>query len=357
MAVHGGRMTGTDDGGEVGRAADRVAGTLLGVAVGDALGAGYEFSSPPRGDAAMIGGGLGPWAPGEWTDDTQQTVALAECTATGAVDLDAVAQALLGWWASRPPDVGISTAAVLGSAARAVGAGRAGAHDAAGGPDSPAVSLVRAAADHLAAHPTGGAGNGALMRTAPIALVHLGDDTAIATAARSVATLTHADPLAGDSCVLWCIAIDRAVREGRLDGVRDGLAFVDADRRPGWSAWVDEAETLDPASFRPNGFTVRALQAAYAAIRQTPVPPGVGAPRHLQDALHAAVRIGDDTDTVAAIAGALLGARWGASAVPDDWRALLHGRPVRPGGPGYRADDLIALALRTTGRTAGDTPA
>jgi ADP-ribosylglycohydrolase len=120
MAVHGGRMTGTDDGGEVGRAADRVAGTLLGVAVGDALGAGYEFSSPPRGDAAMIGGGLGPWAPGEWTDDTQQTVALAECTATGAVDLDAVAQALLGWWASRPPDVGISTAAVLGSAARAV---------------------------------------------------------------------------------------------------------------------------------------------------------------------------------------------------------------------------------------------
>jgi ADP-ribosyl-[dinitrogen reductase] hydrolase len=195
------------------------------------------------------------------------------------------------------------------------------------------------------------------MRTAPIALVHLGDDTAIATAARSVATLTHADPLAGDSCVLWCIAIDRAVREGRLDGVRDGLAFVDADRRPGWSAWVDEAETLDPASFRPNGFTVRALQAAYAAIRQTPVPPGVGAPRHLQDALHAAVRIGDDTDTVAAIAGALLGARWGASAVPDDWRALLHGRPVRPGGPGYRADDLIALALRTTGRTAGDTPA
>jgi ADP-ribosyl-[dinitrogen reductase] hydrolase len=335
--------------------ADRVVGALLGVAVGDALGAGYEFSSPPHGEAAMIGGGLGPWAPGEWTDDTQQTVALAECTATGTLDLDAVATALLAWWASGPPDVGISTAAILRAAARAVGpAGRTSGPDAGSKPAGPAAILTRAAADHLATHPKGGAGNGALMRTAPVALAHLGDDTAMAAAARSVATLTHADPLAGDSCVLWCIAIDRAVREGRLDGVREGLSFVAADRRPAWEAWIGEAEALDPATFRPNGFTVRALQAAHAAIHQTPVPSGPDAPRHLQDALHAAVRIGDDTDTVAAIAGALLGARWGAAAIPDHWRDLLHGRPVRPGGPSYRADDLAALALRTSGRSDGD---
>jgi len=55
----------------------------------------------------------------------------------------------------------------------------------------------------------------------------------------------------------------------------------------------------------------------------------------------AGVRIGDDTDTVAAIAGALLGARWGASAVPDAWRRMLHG------WPGLRADDLGQLALLT----------
>jgi hypothetical protein len=61
--------------------------------------------------------------------------------------------------------------------------------------------------------------------------------------------------------------------------------------------------------------------------------PGAGAfaCRHLGHALHAAVRIGDDTDTVAAIAGALLGAYWGASAIPWRWRRAVHGRPGRDG--------------------------
>jgi hypothetical protein len=57
---------------------DRCAGVLLGLAAGDALGAGYEFRTPPRGDAAMIGGGLGGWEVGEWTDDTQMAVCIAE---------------------------------------------------------------------------------------------------------------------------------------------------------------------------------------------------------------------------------------------------------------------------------------
>ena len=89
-----------------------------------------------------------------------------------------------------------------------------------------------------------------------------------------------------------------------------------------------------------------ALQAALAAVVQTPVPDD-DPQRHLPAGLEAAVRIGDDTDTVAAIAGSLLGARWGASAVPADWRALLHG------WPGYRADDLARLAARSAG--AGGT--
>ena len=62
---------------------------------------------------------------------------------------------------------------------------------------------------------------------------------------------------------------------------------------------------------------------------------------HLQRALEVAVRAGGDTDTTAAIAGGLLGARWGASAVPARWRRLLHG------WPGLRAKDLIFLAALT----------
>ncbi|MDN5746304.1 MAG: ADP-ribosylglycohydrolase family protein, partial [Nocardioidaceae bacterium] len=57
---------------------DRACGVLLASAAGDAFGAGYEFGSAPLGPdgPAMIGGGLGNFAPGEWTDDTSMTWAI-----------------------------------------------------------------------------------------------------------------------------------------------------------------------------------------------------------------------------------------------------------------------------------------
>lgn len=308
---------------------DRIAGTLLGLACGDALGAGYEFSTPaPDDEIEMRGGGLGPWAPGEWTDDTQMALCIAQVTATGSWDLDAIGGRFLDWHAAGPKDVGVSTSAVLAAATEP-------------------ADLPEAAATYVRRNPRGAAGNGSLMRTAPVALAHLGDDHAIAAAAAAASAVTHGDPVAGEACVLWCIGIDRAVRERRLDGVRDGLALLSPDRAAFWRGKLDAAESAPPSSFRPNGYVVTALQAAYAAVQQTPVPIGIRA-RHLQDALVAAVRIGHDTDTVAAIAGSLLGARWGASAIPFRWRRLLHG------WPGMRAKDLVRLAVLTAERGPGD---
>lgn len=298
---------------------DRAAGVLVGLATGDALGAGYEFATPPQGDAAMIGGGLGPWAPGEWTDDTQQAVCVAESAASGDLDASAVGRRLLEWYEEGQRDVGNQTRAVL--------------HAAHLGEEIRSASLA-----HFARHPGGAAGNGSLMRTAPVALAHLGDDDAIVSSAFAVSELTHADPLAGEACAIWCIAIDRAVREQRLDGIWDGVDLLPGDAPARWSGWLLAAETEAPEAFVPNGFVVRALQAAWAAVHQTPVPRDQPC-RHLQHALHAAIRIGDDTDTVAAIAGALLGARWGASAVPLRWRAMLHG------WPGLHERDLVRLAV------------
>jgi ADP-ribosylglycohydrolase len=77
---------------------------------------------------------------------------------------------------------------------------------------------------------------------------------------------------------------------------------------------------------------VRALQAAWCAISTT------SGPDHLPRALEAAVRGGNDTDTVAAIAGSLLGAAYGASAVPSQWRSMLHG------WPGITGAELAGLA-------------
>jgi len=98
---------------------DRACGVLLASAAGDALGAGYEFGSARcDGTLAMIGGGLGEFAPGEWTDDTAQAVAIARVAATGAdlrtpEALTQVAQGFANWFSAHPPDVGIQTSQVL----------------------------------------------------------------------------------------------------------------------------------------------------------------------------------------------------------------------------------------------------
>ncbi len=318
---------------------DRAAGVLLATAAGDALGVPYEFGClpmPADGERPeMLGGGLGPFAPGEWSDDTSMAMAIAEAAATGAdltteAALDDIAQNFLRWFDGGPPDIGIQTRAVLSATRRRLNRGETG-----------AGRIMRAESEAYAhAHPRS-AGNGALMRTAPAALAHLDDRSLLAEAARSVASLTHADALAGDSCVLWCEAIRIAVLDGRID-IRAGLDLIPAERANQWSTWLYQAASDDPKSFTPNGFTVTALQAAAAAVLQTPEPTNVSC-IHLQEALYAAVGIGNDTDTVAAIAGGLLGARWGASAVPWHWRRAVHGWPHRDGRPSD-AHDLVALA-------------
>jgi len=310
---------------------DRAAGAVVGGAAGDALGAGYEFTTPsPATEIAMIGGGIGGFEPGEWTDDTAQAAAILRVVADGALDLEAIGAAFLEWFQGGPKDVGVSTSAVL----RASG----------GDP-----ARLRDAADrYFDTHPRGAAGNGSLMRTAPVALAFLGDDEAMAAAAREVSHLTHGDPLAAEACLLWCIAIDRAVREGRLGGVWDGLDLLDAKARDRWATLLREAEEAPPSTFASNGYVVTALQAAHAAITQTPVPDDQPC-RHLQHALEAAVRIGHDTDTVAAIAGQVLGARWGVSAVPARWRRMLHGWPGWDTGDLVRASVLAARSGKVDG--------
>jgi ADP-ribosyl-[dinitrogen reductase] hydrolase len=253
--------------------------------------------------------------------------------------LDRIAGRFLHWQRDGASDIGVQTSSVL-RAARAED-GR------------PAARLARAARQH---HERTGrsAGNGALMRTAVVGLTHLRDRVATAEAARAVAELTHTDPLAGDSCVLWCEAVRVAVTERRLD-VRAGLDLIPAERRVSWSGWIDDAERPDAApGLRDNGFTVTALQGAWHAIATTPVPDDdrdadTYACQHLQHALHAAVRIGGDTDTVAAIAGGLLGAYWGGSAVPAAWRRVLHG------WPGFRTRDLVRLGVLTATGGRPDT--
>jgi ADP-ribosyl-[dinitrogen reductase] hydrolase len=318
---------------------DRAVGALLGTAAGDALGAPYEFG-PPRGpelEVAMTGSSL--WERGEWTDDTSMAIVIAEAAAAGAdlrqeTALDAIVRR---WheWMQAAKDVGIQTSQVLRTAG------------------SLGLSARTAREASAAFHERTGrtAGNGSLMRTAPVALAYLDDESALVEAARAVSELTHFDPDAGDACVLWCLAIRHAILTGSVDA-RIGLRHLPADRRDKWAARLDAAENAQPADFPNNGWVVTALQAAWSAIATTPVPtddPAAAVFRadHLRLALDAAVRCGNDTDTVAAIAGGLLGAAYGASAVPANWRRLLHG------WPGLATRGLVTLATRIV---KADTP-
>jgi ADP-ribosyl-[dinitrogen reductase] hydrolase len=311
---------------------DRACGVLLATAAGDALGAGYEFGPPlpPDAPVTMKGGGSLGWAPGEWTDDTSMALAIAETAAAGT-DLRTVpAQNAITvrWaqWAQDARDVGIQTGDVL-SAVR-----------------NGTAAEALAAARELHERTGHTAGNGSLMRTAPVALAFLGDPGGLTQAAAAISALTHYDPEAGEACVLWCHAIRHAVLTGGLDA-RAGLEWLPGPGRDRWAGRLEEAEHARTRDFTRNGWVVEALQAAWCAIATTAVPEdGEFRAGHLRLALENAVRGGRDADTVAAIAGGLLGAAYGESAVPAEWVPRLHG------WPGLRSQDLVAPAAGGAGR-------
>ena len=307
---------------------ERAIGVLIGQACGDALGVPYEHGRPPAdGHPVMTGGGLGGYAPGEWSDDTQMALCIAEVAASGLdltteQGLDAVAARFEEWYADQPADVGIQTGRVLTLARRLDGA--------------PAARLR--AASRMVHEQTGrSAGNGALMRTAPVALAYLDDPAGAAQAARAIAELTHFDPLAGDSCVLWTDMVRQAVVNGRwtID-----YRLIPQERRDYWAGLVDAARAGQPGDFNPNGDTMRAFQAALASVK---VASRADDGDQVRAGLTAAVLAGYDTDTVAAIAGGLLGGVHGLGAIPAEWVVDING------WPGYRAHDLLALGLAIAG--------
>jgi len=106
--------------------------------------------------------------------------------------------------------------------------------------------------------------------------------------------------------------------------VRNGLKYLDEEASARWDTIINAAVEGPSGLFNPNGFAIGAFTAALSAIIETPVPEE-NPKQHFANALETAVRIGDDCDTVAAIAGSLLGARWGVDAIPVDWQNLIHG--------------------------------
>jgi hypothetical protein len=147
--------------------------------------------------------------------------------------------------------------------------------------------------------------------------------------------------VAGDSAVLWSEAVRVAVVEGRLD-LAGGLDLIPEARREQWHTWVLDASGSDPKRFNPNGYTVTALQAAWAAISST--DQGDGSSLHLQRGLQAAVKAGDDTDTVAASRAHFLAPATASRTARAVTRAPYRARA--PAGSGRWRRSLCRALLR-----------
>lgn len=370
---------------------DRVEGTLLAAAVGDAMGVPYESgevrleaaapaSSPQPGsgpDAAslpipqILGGGLGPYAPGEWSDDTQMALHIARVAATGAdltssEALDEIARGWCHWLTHEATCVGAQTRQVISAVA--------------GSADRPGISeRMRQAAADLHARTGRTAGNGALMRNSIVALTRLGDRRATAAAARAVAELTHTDPLAGDSCVIHAEMIRQNIMAPTWAGAPfsgavplRALDLIPEARREYWHDLFDGG-AADPTRCneppQSDRFTVNTLahavlaftwanRAAYRA-GQPSASREQTAGFWMRTVLLRALATSVDKDTVATVTGAVAGSYLGASALDagglGQWVDAVHGLPLLtedPGTPTVRREHVAADLRRLARATA-----
>lgn len=311
---------------------NRAFGVLLGQCVGDALGAQVEFEGSrsiraqfPNGVREMTGGGPFNLAKGQITDDSELALSLARSLRRcGKFDADNVAAAYIAWAASSPFDMGGTTSNALR------------------GDLNPAMTL--AAQIHLAAmgRPESEA-NGALMRVSPLALVyHAWGSEALLLVGREDAALTHANPFCQIASGVFLAAIG-ALLEGATPEAAYRVA-IDLARRAstlGQDPGSKTMTTLMAAAAGPpsevdganQGWVRHALHNAFYRLLRS---------KSFEDGVVDTIGLGGDTDTNAAIAGALLGAKFGAEAIPVGWKVpVMLCESPRP--MDYRTWDLEAL--------------
>ncbi len=290
---------------------NRFLGCLVGLAVGDAVGTTNEFSPPgsftPLID--MVGGGPFRLLPGEWTDDTSMALCLAESLVThGTFDQADQMDRYVDWWRighlssnGRCFDIGLTVSSAL-SRYEQDGNPLAGSTD----PQS--------------------AGNGSIMRLAPVPMRYAGDPMKAVTLCGESSRTTHGTIACIDACRYFGGLII-----GALGGVSKDelLAERYAPYDGAWTqeplcAEIDEVAAgsfrrADPPTIAGTGYVVRSLEAALWAFDRS---------SSFADGCLMAANLGDDADTTAAVYGQLAGAYYGLTGIPEGWRSKLARRKL-----------------------------
>ena len=281
---------------------DRFRGCLLGLATGDALDTTLEFLPPSRVKpiSGMVGGGPFALQPGEWTDDTSMALCLAESLIErGRFDAEDQMRRYVRWYRTghlsstgKCFDIGGTTRRSLEQFERT--------GDPMSGPTAENT-----------------AGNGSIMRLAPVPLFYRRSaQQAVVRAAESSRT-THGARNAVDACrylsgLIWG-ALNGASKADLIEGV-----FSPFERCWEKDPLAPEIAEIAACTFRQKkppeiagtGYVVRSLEAALWAFHRTD---------SFRDGCLAAVNLGDDADTTGAVYGQIAGAYYGLPAIPAPW--------------------------------------
>ena len=290
---------------------DKYRGCLLGLAVGDALGTTLEFKSPGSFPpiSEMIGGGPFRLKPGQWTDDTSMALCLAaSLIEKKGFDAHDQMQRYARWWkegymssTGRCFDIGNTVRAAL---ARFQESG----------------TPFAGSTDQYSA------GNGSLMRLAPVPLFFSTDAAKAIKVAGESSKTTHGGAAAIDACRYFA---------GLIVGALNGTPkeeLVSPLYSPVPQLWEQQPlckevaevaggsfKAKQPPTIRGTGYVVQSMEAALWAFHHS---------SSFREGALLAVNLGDDADTTGAIYGQLAGAFYGEVAIPEEWLSKLHGREM-----------------------------
>lgn len=282
---------------------DRVRGVLVGLACGDALGRPVEFDTASAitaeyGDLdEMVGHGTWNQPAGTITDDTEQALCIARSLVEQQeFDPADIADRFVAWYDRDPFDIGRMTARSL----------REFKHGS---------TWDEAGQQVWESSPEGqNAGNGSVMRCPPLAIPYASDRNRLVEVSRQSSQITHADP----RCTYGCAILNLTVAgflEDADNPLQDALNFAGADAPEELTAALRPiARSESPSTLETSGYVVHSLQTAlHDGLRADSA----------EGAIVTAVNRGGDTDTIGAIAGAVAGARFGASQLPDHWLSSI----------------------------------
>jgi ADP-ribosyl-[dinitrogen reductase] hydrolase len=302
---------------------DRLRGCAVGAAIGDALGMPLEFQPPSAADRLVIEMRPGRLPAGSFTDDTEMALTLADSLLTHfPLDGDDLAQRFVAWYEAGPPDVGIQTSQVLSRIEQG--------------------ETWQQSSETAFRKRPGSAGNGSLMRTWPVALAHFNTPDLLAANSRLQSRVTHAHPDCTAACAITCLMIGQLSR-----GTPPAVAFelaVSPGKQTGladdFHTMLVEAPFHRRSELKNSGWVRHTLESAVWGLMTT---------HSFEEAVIQVANLGGDADTAASVVGALAGAAYGLSAIPQTWLDQLQGEWPLHSGCFWQTLDFINLANRLVG--------